>query len=198
MDEEPHPEWNEALEGIVKKEGEQAEALFWLHNAAAGWAGRCNDYIQIPSIILATTTGFFSATADLIPPVGIGALSLVVGILGTINSYFKFSQRSEGHRIASLLYHKTYKMIETQLSLPITQRQPAETFLKQLREEMMRVSETAPIIPERIIHRFREKFRDPQVSVPIIANGLDPIQIWKAPPKTPTPKEKPRITITAV
>lgn len=199
MDEDNHPpaEWNEALEGIIKKEGEQAEALFWLHNQAALWAGRCNDYIQIPSIVLATTTGFFSATADLIPPVGIGALSMVVGILGTINSYFKFSQRSEGHRIASLLYHKTYKMIETQLSLPIIQRQPAETFLKQLREEMMRVSETAPIIPERIIARFKAKFTDPQVSVPIIANGLDPIQIWRAAPKTPTatPKERPRVMV---
>jgi hypothetical protein len=192
-----HPEWNEALEIVIKKEGEQAQALFWLHNHAAAFAGRYNDYIQIPAIILATATGFFSATADLIPPVGIGALSVLVGILNTINSYFKFSQRSEGHRIASLLYYKTYKNIETQLSIPIEQRQPADIFLKQLRDEMTRVSETAPIIPEKTLAAFKEKFADPKVSVPIIANGLDPISVWKSPVRTPvsTPKERVKVNI---
>ena len=198
MEDEGHPEWNEALEAVVKKEGEEAEGLFWLHNKASLRARRFNDYIQIPAIILATTTGFFSATADLVPPVAIGAMSVVVGILGTINSYFKFSQRSEGHRIASLLYMKMYKNIETQLSLPISQRQPAETFLKMLREEMERVSETAPDVPESIIAFFKKKFKDPQVNVPIIANGLDEIKVYKAPLKTPTPTPRPKVTIVQV
>ena len=195
-----HAEWNEALEAVVKKEGEESESLFWLHHKASTWSRRCNDYIQIPTIILATTTGFLSATADTIPPVAVGALSVVVGVLGTINSYFKFSQRSEGHRIASLLYLKTYKTIETQLSLPISQRVAAEIFLKQLRSEMERVSETAPDIPDGVIGLFRQRFKEPAINVPIIANGLDPITIYKEPLKTPvsTPRERPKVTVVQV
>lgn len=198
MDEEVHPEWNEALEGVVKKEGEEAESLFWLHNKAALRSRRYNDYIQIPAIILATVTGFFSATADVLPPQAIGAMSVVVGILGTVNSYFKFSQRSEGHRIASLLYMKMYKNIETQLSLPTNQRQPAEVFLKMLKEEMERVNETAPDVPEEVIKEFKKKFKDPQVNVPIIANGLDAIHIYRAPPKTPGATPRPKVTVVSI
>jgi hypothetical protein len=30
------PQWNSALEEVVKKEAEQAECLYWLHNKAGG------------------------------------------------------------------------------------------------------------------------------------------------------------------
>ena len=187
MDDEPHPTWTEGLEKVVAKEAEQAEALFWLHHHASTWAAKRNDWLQIPNICIATITGFFSATSDLVPPVAIGAMSVFVGILGTISSYYKFSQRAEGHRIASLLYLKTYKRIETELSLPISQRTDAESLLKELREEMSRVNETAPIIPEAIIAAFKKQFPEGGTSRPIIANGLDPVKIFREAPKAATP-----------
>ncbi len=200
------PEWNEALEEILRKEGEQAEALFWMHNQASVLATRYNDIIQIPAIITATVTGFLSATSDLVPPVGIGALSVVVGILGTVNSYYKFSQRAEGHRITSLWYMKTYKQIECQLALPVAQRANAEIFLRSLRDEMSRVSETAPVIPESVILKFKTQFKDGKTSVPIIANGLDRIQVWKkevkpeevAPPPAEAPAEEPQVKVEII
>lgn len=201
-DEEGHPEWNDALEVVVKKEGEQAAALFWLHNRASIWAATRGNWIQIPSICLATITGFFSATSDLVPPIAIGAASVVVGILGTINSYFKYSQRSEGHRITSLIYHEVYKKIETQLALPVRQRRSAEEFLKELRHEMSQVGEAAPVIPEHVIREFREKFHDTATSKPIIGNGIDPIRVWKPEARVPsspavpaTPKPVVRVEI---
>ncbi len=195
-DDEAHPEWNSALEEVIKKEGEQAEGLYWLHNQASLWASRRNDMIQIPSIILATLTGFFSATSDMLPPVAIGAFSVFVGILNTVNSYYKFSQRAEGHRIASLWYLKTYKKIETELSLPVEQRTAAEPFLNQLSEGMMRISETAPQVPREISELYAKKFHGEAVAKPLGTNGLDPIKIYKAPPKTPvTLREAPKIRI---
>ena len=187
MSDEAHPEWNTALEEVIKKEGEQAEGLYWLHNQAALWAARRNDSIQIPSIILATVTGFFSATSDMVPPVAIGALSVFVGILNTINSYYKFSQRAEAHRITSLWYLKTYKKIETELSLPVSQRTAAEPFLNELSEGMIRISETAPQIPKAITDMYAVRFRDEKVAKPLGTNGLDAINIYRAPPKTPVP-----------
>lgn len=202
MGDEAHPEWNAALEEVIKKEGEQAEGLYWLHNQAALWAQKRNDYIQIPSIVLATTTGFFSATSDLVPPIAIGGLSVFVGILGTINSYFKFAQKAEGHRISALWYLKTYKKIEMELSLPVAQRTSADSFLKELSEGMTRIQETAPPIPEVINSLYAKKFKDEKVARPLGTNGLDPIKIYRAPsiPKTPlttaeTPKSPIKISV---
>jgi hypothetical protein len=183
----PKPEWSEALENIIVKEGEQCEALFWLHNKAFLWSSRRNDLIQIPSIVLSTVTGFLSATSNLVPQLALGAISVFVGVLNTVNSYYKFSSRGESHRIISTLYHKTYKQIEVELSLPIAQRTPAEDFLKSLRTTMAQVSETAPPIPESIIAQFQIKFKNTSTSVPIIANGLDRIRVEGRRVTTSTP-----------
>ena len=174
------PQWNSAaLEEVVKREGEQAEALYWLHNKAAGWAQIRNDAIQIPVIIFSTVTGFFSATTNIVPPLALGGVSITVGILGTLNSYFKFSQRSENHRMISLLYLGLYKLIEIELALPVQQRTSAATLLKDLRQSMKQIAEQSPPIPDSIIQLFKSNFKEHNTSRPIIANGLSAINIFK-------------------
>ena len=195
-------EWNVALEEIIKKEGEQAEGLYWLHNCANRWAQQRNDWIALPAIVLATVTGFFSATSDLMPPIAVGALSVLVGVLNTINSYYKFSQRAEGHRITSLWYLKTYKSIECQLSLPHSQRDKASDLLNNLRDNMARVSETAPLLPQRVINEYKVRFKDEKAHKPIEANGLDEIKIFRGEiEKTPSvvaATPRPQIKVTLV
>lgn len=194
-EEVPDAEWNPALESIIKKEGEHAQSFFWLHDRATRWAARRNDFLQIPSIILASVTGFLSATSELLPPVAIGALTLTVGVLGTLNSYYRFSQRSEGHRITAQLYLKLYKNLEVELSLPREQRTPAEALLKDLRDKMSKISETAPQLPEAVKDAYRQSFKEPATAVPIVVNGLDPIAIFSGGPGGP---RSPPIKITVM
>lgn len=174
------PQWNDALENVVKKEGEQSQALYLLHHMSSMWASKQNDYIQIPAIILASVTGFLSATSSLLPPIAIGAMSLSVGVLNTINSYYKFSQKAESHRITSLMYMKAYKSIQTELALPVYQRVDAGKLLDDLRATMSKISDIAPDIPNEIISSYKRNTKDYKISQPIIANGLDPILIFKS------------------
>jgi len=188
---EPDPQWNPALEDIIKKEAETAESLYWLHNKSSTWALRRNDGLQIPTIVLSSVVGFFSATTDLIPQLALGAVSVVVGILGTINSYFKFAQRGQLHATTAQLYLKTYKNLEVELSLPIHQRTDAGTLLKDLRDQMTRISELAPEIPQSVITLYKKEFKESVTAKPIITNGLDPIKIFRqdpSVPQTPTPQ----------
>jgi len=178
---EPHEDWNTNLEKVVKKEGEQSQSLYWMHNSASHWASKRNDAIQIPAIILASVTGFLAATSNLVPPLAIGAMSLIVGILNTINSYYKFAQRSESHRITSQLYLKTYKIIEVELALPVHQRVDANKLLKKMRETMQHVSEVAPAIPNKVIETYRGHFANSKVAKPIIANDLEEIIVFREP-----------------
>jgi len=169
--------WNHDLEIVVKRDGEQCQSLFWMHNEASSWALTRNDGIQIPAIILASATGFLSATSTLIPPIAIGAMSLSVGILNTVNSYFKFSQQSEAHRVTAQLYMKAYKIIETELALPVHQRQHALRILADLRDTMQRISEIAPPLPSAVITKYNKIFKTSTVTKPIVANGLSQITI---------------------
>ena len=169
--------WCHAFERVLAREGEQAESLYWLHNKSSKLASSRNDTLQIPSIILQTLTGFLSATTGLVPPLALGGLSIFTGILSTLLSYYKFSAKSEGHRVVSLLYLKIYKTLEIELSLPVEQRADATSLLADVREKIARISEVAPEVPESVLDEYRSKFKDSQSSKPTIANGLDVIEI---------------------
>lgn len=172
-------EWCEGFEIILKKEAEQSESLFWLHNKASLLATKSNDYIQIPSIVLQTITGFLSATNGLVPALVLGAISIFTGVLTTILSYYKFSARAEGHRVVAQLYMQIYKKLEVELALPISQREDPLILLKEIREKLSKISEVAPDIPEAIIESYKHNFKDNTTSKPIIANGLDTIEVYK-------------------
>lgn len=176
-------QWNDGFEQVLKKEAEQAESLFWLHNKASALAGRNNDFIQIPSIVLQTLTGFLSATGGLVPPLALGAISVFTGILSTLLSYYKFSARAEGHRVVSQLYMKIFKNIEVELALPVAQRANPNTLLHDVREKLARISEVAPDVPDQVIINYKAQFKDNKTHHPIIANGIDAIKIYSEKPQ---------------
>ena len=194
---EQQVEWGVGIEEVLRKEGEEAESLFWAHHRASVLATRNNDMITIPSIILQTVTGFLSATSGLVPPLALGAFSVFTGVLSTILSYYKFSAKAEAHRMSSQLYLKIYKKIEIEMSLPPEQRVPAVKLLDDVRDKLARVGEIAPDIPEAVIAEYKMRFKDGETKRPIIMNGLDKISIYRKEPLPSTPK-RPEIRITQI
>jgi len=176
-------EWNTGLEEVLRKEGEEGAAMFYLHNRSSVLATRNNDVINIPSIILQTITGFLSATGGMVPPLALGAVSVFTGILSTLLSYYKFSARAEAHRMSAQLYLRIYKKIEIELSLPIEQRMAPIKLLEEVREKLARVGEVAPDVPETVLDEYKKKFHDGEAKKPIIANGIDKIVVYHAPDK---------------
>jgi len=176
-------EWNTGLEEVLRKEGEEGAAMFFMHNRASVKATRMNDMINIPSIILQTVTGFLSATGGLVPALVLGSVSVFTGVLSTLLSYYKFSARAEAHRMSSQLYLKIYKKIEIELSLPIEQRMAPVKLLEEVREKLARVGEVAPDIPEGVLAEYKKQFHDGEAKKPIIANGIDKIVVYHAPEK---------------
>jgi hypothetical protein len=195
-------EWNTGLEEVLRKEGEEGAAMFFMHNRASVVSARMNDMISIPSIILQTVTGFLSATGGLVPPLVLGSVSVFTGILSTLLSYYKFSARAEAHRMSSQLYLKIYKKIEIELSLPVEQRMAPIKLLEEVREKLARVGEVAPDIPEGVLAEYKKQFHDGEAKKPIIANGIDKIIVYHAPEKAaeamPMIRLVPQSTATSV
>lgn len=178
--------WNEQLERIMSNEGERALCYFWLHNHAQKKYAKLDTCIALPVIVLSTIAGTGSIASDSlfhgssVANIGIGAISLGVGILNTISSYFAWAKRSEGHKIAAMTYSKLYKFIVIELALPRKERMGAGDMLKVIREQTERLSETSPQIPDDTIAAFNKRFEDstPDISKPEITNGLDPIIVY--------------------
>lgn len=178
--------WNAQLERILASEGERALCFMWMHNRSEKRYSKFTSYIALPVIVLSTLNGFVSAAGGSIADdprslsVAVGVVSMGVGVLNTLTSYFSWAKRAEAHRMVALQYSKVHRSIMLELALPREERIRANDMLKMVRDQLDRLHETSPQVPDAIIADFRKHFADttPEVSKPEITNGLDPIDIY--------------------
>ena len=196
MDDEPKEiHWSNQLENLIAAEGEKARGLSWIHQRAETQYNTKNNYLSIPVIILSTLAGTASVGSTSLFPgaqqlgsIVIGLVSIGVGILNTISSYFSFGRKAEAHRIAHLHYSKLFSNIAVELSLPRDERQTPTEILKTLRDSMERLAETTPSAPPAILDDFNRRFKDEDktISRPVETNGLQKIAVYR--PEAATPK----------
>jgi hypothetical protein len=178
--------YNSHLEELIASEGEKALAFQWLHDQAEKRYTQFNTYIVLPVIVLSTMSGtasigqkeLFGDTP--VSAVVIGLVSILVGILNTVSSFFAWAKRAEGHRITGITYGKLHRYISIELSLPREQRVVAKHFLKAIREQIDRLNETSPQIPQVVVDAFQVKFKDrpPTIAIPEICNGLHKVDVY--------------------
>ena len=178
--------YNSHLEELIAAEGEKALAFQWLHDQAEKRYTQFNTYIALPVIILSTMSGTASIGQKAlfgdtpVASIGIGLVSILVGVLNTVASFFAWAKRAEGHRIASITYSKLHRYISIELALPREQRVPAKHFLKTIRENIDRLNETSPQVPQVVIAAFQTRFNPvpPDISIPEICNGLHKVDVY--------------------
>lgn len=177
--------WNEATEGLIKGIGEKALSMSWLHNRSEKRYKYLNNFLAIPSIVLSSITGAGSIGFGSENGISVimGGISLLVSILSTLNSYFVFAQRSTEHRIASIQYSKLYLTISIELALPRHKRMYVKDFLKVISQEIQRLNEIQPQIPDTVIKAYNVHFKDEPDTIarPEVTNGLVSITIYNEP-----------------
>jgi hypothetical protein len=190
-------------EQFIKKLGEQSQCYGILHREAEVYYKWLTHFTSIPVIVLSTTAGSlgFIFSGDSSATTGISVISIFVGILQTLASYFRHAQLSEAHRVCHISYDKLFFNINAELTLPPEQRQDSHTFILNIRNELERLAEIAPPIPQRVIDDFKRKYKEEDTSRPSLVNGLEKIEPYKAPPElkrlsiiaepiSPPPEEK--------
>jgi hypothetical protein len=185
------PVWNNAIEALIKGIGEKSLSLSWLHSRSEKLYSYLNNYLAIPSIILSTLAGVGTTAFGNIDNINLvmGGVSIIVSILTTLNSFFMYSKRSENHRITSIQYSKLYLLISIELSLPRDKRMAVKTFMKIVSENIQRLNEIQPQVPDSVIKQYNQKFKDEpdSISKPEITNGLVEILVFNEPPPPPPP-----------
>lgn len=181
--------WNVRLEEYFSATGEKSHCLSYMHKRAEEVYSKRRTFIDLPVIVFSGVLGFLSvgsssmfAGSEGISSIGVGVGSLFVSVLNTIGSYFQFSKRTEGHRIASIQYAKLYRFLNIEMSLPRDERMSPHDLLKLTKETYDRLQEISPLLPPEVIAEFKvkfgsEKYKD--ISKPEEANGLEKIIIFQ-------------------
>jgi hypothetical protein len=178
--------WNDSLETLVAEEAEKCGGLSWLHSECERYFSVHTNWIALPVIILSTVNGFLSGSSQTIfsnpqtSSIGLGVVSLFTGVLSTIGSYFSWAKRTEAHRISAIQYQKIAKFLAIELSLPKSERVAAKDILKITREQIERLMEISPAVPELIITRYKNRFKNTNnVAQPEIIEGFKKVHINK-------------------
>jgi hypothetical protein len=175
--------YHDALEKLIAAEAEKCSGLAWLHTKAETFYATRNTAVALPTIVLSTLVGFLSGTSTSIftepmtASIGIGSVSLFTGVLSTLGTFFAFAKKQEGHRIAAIQYAKLGRFISIELALPREERIAAGNLLKMTKENIERLLEIAPPVPDSIVAEFNRKFAKSEVAQPDICNGIHKVVI---------------------
>jgi hypothetical protein len=159
--------WTVQVEKLLADWGDVALCYTWLHDKSYRKYNMLNYKYSIPIIVLSTLTGTANFGLHGIVPleysqyaqIVIGFTSLMTGVLGTLQSFFRHAQRSESHANALRGWSKLYRNISIELSLERSQRKNADDVLKASKTEYDRLVENSPSIPSDVIAKFMEKFK---------------------------------------
>lgn len=115
--------------------------------------------LGIPVIVLSAFTGGTEVLGYMPETVG-GVISLCIAVLAGLQTFLKYSQRAERHRIAGARYggiRRDLEEIECQLSMLGDQ---AFERVHQVKNRMDSLATECPEIPHRILARYRPDNHD--------------------------------------
>lgn len=157
----------------------------WLHDRSEKKYTKANMYITIPVIILSTLTGTANFALDSFiekdnyaaksyAQATIGGISIFAGILTTLGNFLRFAQGSEAHRVSSVAWGKFQRQITVEISIHPNDRMDCMDFLHICRQDLDRLIEQSPPVPDDIIEMFEKEFKDvPNLNRPDICHGLE-------------------------
>jgi len=180
--------WTPVLEAYLAETGEKSLGYAWIHEQAERLYSARRTWIDLPVVVGSGVIGFLSAGSNTLfndpqmSSIYLGVGSLVVGVLNTVGSYFAWSRRAEGHRIAALSYAKLYRFLRVEMGLPRSERMRPGDLLKMVKNEIDRLAETSPPHPPQIISQFQSRFKTETVAKPESTNGLHKVTVYDKEP----------------
>jgi hypothetical protein len=177
--------WTTQLEEHFASTGEKAHCLSWCHKKCEEKYSRLRTLIDLPVICLSSVCGFLQIGSTQMfsdsnaSAIGLGLLSLFVGLLSATQTYFKWAARAEAHRISAIQWSRLYRHLSIEMNIPRTERKAAEVLLKDTQQTYDRLQEISPLIPPDIILDFKKQFgKEKDISKPEETNGLEKITIY--------------------
>lgn len=163
--------WTDQVENILIGWADKAIVYKWFHQNSCKRYKKLNYGFTIPCVILSTilASATFALSGDskmitaehmIYAQYGLGGVNILIGILQTLQNFFKFAQNSEAHDSVSKQWYKFYRIINTELNLARNKRRDADEFMKYARNEFDRLIELSPSISTKLIEEFKKKFNN--------------------------------------
>ena len=157
-------EWTRPIEAVIASWADVAACYIWLHDHARRRYRQLHYAYSLPVIILSTVTGTANFGIGSIVPadyagvaqISIGVTSILIGIVGTLQNFFRFAENGEAHSQAVQGWSKLNRDITYELKIERHFRKNADEFYKQCKADLDRLLESSPLVPNSAIDTFKK------------------------------------------
>lgn len=181
--------WTSEDEYLLKEWADHARCYNMLHEIARTKYERLNLKYNIPMIILSTfvgTVNMLTNRIDMIneyvnsdtPSYILGAVSIVVAILGAIYEFFKIPYFLSEHTLYMKQWDKLGRDIKIELIKERNDRMPKKHMVEFFKREYERLTEMSPQLSQDVKDEFKQTVKRENIKVPKnIIKEIDQIQV---------------------
>jgi hypothetical protein len=156
-------EWSVEKEMLLVEWADIAQCYRWLNSHSHVKYTTLHTWFAVPVIVLSTFSGTasFVQNTSQVPYIQyiIGTVSILTGILSTLQQFLKVTELKENYRISAILWDKYSRNVRIELTKSPSERMNAGSFMKTARTDFDHLMETTPPISRSTIHDFKRKFK---------------------------------------
>ena len=147
--------WSKAVVDRLRDWEFRCAAAVEVHFEIAEDLARRNMFLGIPVVVLSAIVGtsLYASVSGGGAAVGIriaaGTVSLIAGVLASIQTFLRFGARAEQHRVAAERWAAVRREIEKVRALPAQQVGDAKQLLDDIKARMDEAADKSPAMPKR-------------------------------------------------
>jgi hypothetical protein len=134
------------------------------HYECARHFERLHLWLGLPAVALSTLVGTtifasLSKTTDIALQIGVGLLSVVAAVLTGLQTFLRYSELAEKHRLAGARFANLKHRIELLSTFPPANEGELNGSLQAIEEVWSKLREESPMLPGRIWRRIEQTVR---------------------------------------
>jgi hypothetical protein len=151
---DPVSPWSKAVVERLRDWERRAAAAAEVHFQIAEGLSRWNVSLGIPVVVLSAIVGtgvFATLTEDVDPSIRIaaGSVSVIAAVLASVQTFLRFGERAERHRVAAERWSAIRREIEKARALHAENAGDPKQLLDDVQARMDEAAEKAPAMPDR-------------------------------------------------
>jgi len=173
-------DWTKTSEELLVSWADIALCYTWIFDKSYRRFNNINYRYTIPIIVMSTVTGTISMSLNTLlnedqvktGQIVLGGINIFIGILSTLQNFFRYAQLSESHLTATRDWAKLHRNIKIELSIERQNRKPASEFVRSARQEYERLLNSRPVIPSSILMDFKKQYRNSDIIKPEVVEKI--------------------------
>lgn len=177
--------WTDNMELLLKRWGEKAAGLRFLHESTGGEWKKFADSSSLAAIfvtLLASGASLAAAsvddkhTKDCIL-LSVGGIGLISTLIQSLKQFYNAEEKTADHMSLAKQFGSFYRYITLQLAMSRDERDPSDVLTAYSLKEYERLMSEAPSISGAAIAKFKSKFGNSEQAVPDVAQDAFVVQV---------------------